>query len=162
MSRRVHPRSVAPLRARRTCDATRPLRLLVLALGLLLLQGSALLHLLVIPHAACEHGDLVDLRGESAHVLALGPQGRDAPAAAMPGDPRADARDVADAQPDRDDPGHDHCDANALRHRPEALAPSIAEATLLCIAPEVSLSERGEARPIAVLWLAPKSSPPAA
>ncbi len=37
-----------------------PLSALLVALGLLIAQGPVLLHLLLVPHATCEHGELVE------------------------------------------------------------------------------------------------------
>jgi hypothetical protein len=105
-----------------------------------------LLHLLLVPHTTCEHGELIE--GHSAS-----PQTTPAVAAGQ-GAPQIDAASAGDD-------GHEHCDATALRHRPTELGLFIAEASLIDIAPAVSLDERGEARPVPLLSLAPKSSPPA-
>ena len=130
--------------------------MLVVALGLLLLQGPALLHLLLVPHATCEHGELVEgVRPAARRVTAAPP-----PSWGTPPDPRSDQ-----AQFERshgDGAGHEHCDALAVRHQIPAVGASIAAASLVWITPIVASGDHAEARPVPLLSLAPKSSPPAA
>ena len=147
--RRVRSVAASP---RASGAARRSLQILLIALGLLALQGPMLLHLLLVPHTTCEHGELVEGRRPA-------PAPAPAPAtAAREHGPHADQIEAT--------PGggaeHEHCDATALRHRPTQLDLFIAEASILDIAPAVSLDERGESRPVAILSLAPKSSPPTA
>ncbi len=122
--------------------------ILLTALGLLLAQGSVLFHLLLVPHRTCEHGELVEV----AAPLATPP----APAAATT--PRSDQQQIEHSR--ADGAGHDHCDALAVRHRLAEVGPSIAPATLLLIAPLRVGGDHAETRPVALLSLAPKSSPP--
>jgi hypothetical protein len=118
---------------------------LLTTLALLLAQGPLLLHLLLVPHRTCEHGELVELA--RARIPA--------PAAQVP---RSDHPQV-----DLDRAGcgsHEHCDALALRHRLPEVEPSVGPATLLRIDPIATAGARAERRPVALLSLAPKSSPP--
>jgi hypothetical protein len=112
-----------------------------------LLQGPRLFHLLLISHATCEHGELVEVTPEQRHST-------------------IDAPD-RDSQRERAEPahsesaGHDHCDALALRHLPSDVGPALGSPSLVVIEPLASLAERDEQRPLPLLSLAPKSSPPA-
>jgi hypothetical protein len=105
-----------------------------------------LLHLVLVRHATCEHGELVEAE-------AAAPRRAIALEARTP-QPRVEATDG----PGRS--GHEHCDLCALRYLPGEIAPFIGAASLLCVAPEASLGERDESRPVPLLLLAPKSSPP--
>ena len=111
-----------------------------------------LLHLLLVQHATCEHGELVELVRPR--------EGPAAPARAVTRDngPAPDRLDAAEAGGS----DHAHCDVLALRHRPGDLAPAVGAPSLLSIEPGASLCARGETRPVPLLSLAPKSSPPAA
>jgi hypothetical protein len=144
MSRRPGARRAAPRAARPPRRAPQAWRALLIALGLLLAQGPLLLHLLLVRHVACEHGELVE-QAAPAHAIAResGPA-HDRVDAAAPGS------------------GHEHCDVLAVRHCPGDVAAPIVAPSLLCIEPPASLCARGETRPVALLSLAPKSSPPAA
>jgi hypothetical protein len=104
-----------------------------------------LLHLWMVPHATCEHGELIELHA--------------APRAAPPEDAAKQAS-VKAALPG--DGEHEHCEKNARLHRLQGVGPAVGEASLLCIEPRTTLGERGETRPVELLSLAPKSSPPAA
>jgi hypothetical protein len=118
------------------------LHVLLIAIGLLLLQGPVLLHLLLVPHATCEHGELVE----------VAPQRR-----------VAEARETPSSQPELKagrSGGHEHCDALAVRHRVSEVAPAIAGPSLLWIEPIASPGERPEMRAVPLLSLAPKGSPP--
>ncbi len=128
---------------------TRPLRVLLIALGLLMAQVPMLLHLLLVAHTTCEHGELVEL------IAPIGAS-RPGPAAKSAGqtDPPAFVADHADGR------GHDHCDALAVRHRVPDLPPCVAAASLLWIEPLALHGERAETRSVPLLSLAPKSSPP--
>ncbi len=121
---------------------------LLIALGLLLAQGPQLFHLLLVPHATCEHGDLV----EGARAAA----GADGGAAAR----SPDRPQIERAHPGSD--SHDHCDALAVRHRLPDMDAPVAEASLLWIAPIEEGGAGAEARPVPLLSLAPKVSPPSA
>jgi hypothetical protein len=120
---------------------------MLVAIGLLVLQAPSLFHLLLVSHTTCEHGELVELpAGSEPHVS-------------------ADDHDRSRERADRGHPekqGHDHCDALAVRHRPADVAPPLVAPSLLTIAPAILLGESAESRPLAVLALAPKSSPPRA
>jgi hypothetical protein len=127
----------------------RPWHVLLVAFGLLLAQGPMLLHLLLVPHVTCEHGELV----EGARA------GRD------PEHPRAAADRTDQQQIERahgDGAGHDHCDALAVRHRVPEVGASVASASLLWVVPIEAGGDHAETRPVPLLSLAPKSSPPAA
>jgi hypothetical protein len=105
-----------------------------------------LLHLLLVPHTTCEHGELVE-------------------GARKPAQPAtAESRSRSDqAQIERthgDGTGHDHCDALAVRHRIPEVGASVAAASLVWIAPVEDGAERAEVRPVPLLSLAPKGSPP--
>lgn len=148
MSRRPRALRAAPWRAalatgRGGARRGRALRVALLALGILFGQGTALIHLLVVPHATCEHGELVELHA--------------APRAAPPED-RASSPHVVAAAPG--DTEHEHCDERACLLRIEAIGPAVGEAELLYVKPASTLGERSETRPVKPLSLAPKSSPP--
>ncbi|APR82994.1 Hypothetical protein A7982_08343 [Minicystis rosea] len=127
------------------------LRVFLVALSLLVLQGPRQLHMLLVSHATCEHGDLVEVdHADSVRERAH----RDATAE------KGAAHDEIEAADDsRSD--HDHCDARALRHLPTSVDPFIVGASLLDVTPLVVLDEQAEERPVALLSLAPKGSPPA-
>jgi hypothetical protein len=136
---RPRPRGTWPRAARRW-------HAILIALGLVLAQGSALLHLALIPHATCEHGELVEGPRPAKQAGIGAAEGR-------PERPQIE-------QGHQDGGGHAHCDALALRHRlPDVLAP-VAEASLLCIAPIEACGAGVETRPVPLLSLAPKGSPP--
>jgi hypothetical protein len=114
------------------------------------------LHLLLVPHATCEHGELIELR---QHVSQPGER----PSAFS--DQAARAGHVANAQIEvahGDGAGHDHCDALAVRHQIPEVGASVAAASLVWITPMTGAGDHAEARPVPLLLLAPKSSPPAA
>ncbi|MFT3766794.1 MAG: hypothetical protein QM820_14955 [Minicystis sp.] len=126
--------------------------MLLVALGLLVLQGPRQLHMLLVSHATCEHGDLIEVG--PGHEGAAGNHDQ----AAL--DRGADHDSVEAA--DDSGSGHDHCDALALRHLPAHAEPYVGALSLLVIEPLAALAERAEQRPVSPLSLAPKSSPPAA
>jgi hypothetical protein len=147
---------LARVRARRPCRprrgdhgrvaAPRPWHGVLIALALLLLQGPSVFHLLFVPHATCVHGELVDASPHpqrSAHVGAPPDQDH----------PRID-------RGDEDGAGHEHCDALAVRHRVPDVDVFVAPATLLPVTLIDAGGERLEARPVPLLSLAPKGSPP--
>lgn len=117
---------------------------LFIILGLLFAQLVQLSDLLLFQHRACEHGELVHgpLRASS-----------EAAAASAEEEPRLLA-----APASHDD--HDHCDATAIRHRVAALAVHVPEATLLAGTDSPVLATGSPRRPIALLAVAPKASPP--
>ncbi|CAN97233.1 hypothetical protein predicted by Glimmer/Critica [Sorangium cellulosum So ce56] len=127
--------------------------LVVLAL---LAQLCGLSHALLVPHARCEHGDLVHV----AAAAALHEAERRTPGAEV-AERRTPGAEVAE----RAAGGHlddDHCDLFTLRGQLGAPVHPVAEATLLEVLCPASLRSSSEVRPIPLLILAPKSSPPAA
>jgi hypothetical protein len=140
---------------RRPCSRTggRLLATIALMLGLLSLQLGQLSHALFVKHGVCEHGDLVHV---VTAVDAGAHGGKPTPVVAR----RSTETQLRSATGQNE--GHDHCDSNAVRARVAESAPLIVVDRLLddvCLAPDIA---RPEQRPIAVLWLAPKSSPPCA
>jgi hypothetical protein len=127
----------------------RPLHVLLITLGLLLLQGPMLLHLLLVRHTTCEHGELIEVSRSN---------GGNGGVAVTPRDP-SDQPQVRVSQSNGG--GHDHCDAMALRHRVAEVGPAVASASLSWIEPVTVGGERSEMRAVPLLSLAPKSSPPA-
>lgn len=105
-----------------------------------------LLHFLFVPHATCEHGELVERTGQGADAQ-----------------PRAAERRQDQQQIERshqDGEGHDHCDALAMRHRVPEVGANVAAASILWVAPIEGDVERTGTRPVPLLSLAPKGSPP--
>jgi hypothetical protein len=131
-----------------TRAALGPWHLFLIALGLLLGQGTTTLHLLLVPHATCEHGELMEVHASARP--ASGPASASRAAGAEPQIERGDA----------DRGSHDHCDALAVRHRVPEVAAPLAGASLAWILPDELGEERPEARPVPLLSVAPKSSPP--
>ncbi len=127
-----------------------PLHVLLIALGLLIAQGPILLHLLLVQHVTCEHGELVEVR--RAHVSSRHAVHR----IAKP----SDASTLTEGSADR--PGHEHCDVVAMRHGLPEVAPPVAAASLVWVALATIDGERAEQRAVPILSLAPKGSPPAA
>ncbi len=144
---------MASSRGQRSGPSSRPapLHLLLIAVGLLFAQVPSLLHLLLVPHTTCEHGELVETMG--------GPEGPPQPPLILRGE-RERARTSVIGGARRD--GHDHCDALAVRHRVPEVGVSVAAASLVWLTPAAEHGDRGETRPVPLLSLAPKSSPPAA
>ncbi len=163
MALRSAPRRVAPPRAaavRRAvaghAGSRRSLHVLLIALGLLFAQVPSVLHLLLVAHTTCEHGELVEV-APRAHG---GDDAKDRAA-------RPDSPDSMSSKPQlaalRGHGGdHDHCDALAVRHQLPEVGIAVGAASLLSIEPARERGERGEIRPVSLLALAPKSSPPAA
>lgn len=124
----------------------------------LLLHVSRIVEPALVDHVVCEHSEL-------AHTA---PESSSAPAAAGDagaGEPKGEQLDVQIEQGNaRGGEGaeHDHCTASTLHHRIGDIGPSCGEASLL----EVKLPPSGagcvESRPIDILLLAPKASPPLA
>ncbi len=110
-----------------------------------------LLHLLLVAHRTCEHGELVELAAQDK-----GARARATPAAATEAD-RSTPQIVADHADGR---SHDHCDALAVRHRATDAGAYVAVASLLGVEPIAPPGERGAMRSVPLLSLAPKSSPP--
>jgi hypothetical protein len=108
-----------------------------------------LLHLLLVPHATCEHGELIE-------AVSVAPSTSGAPRA----EHRSDRPQIEQGRAPRD--GHEHCDALAVRSRLPEVGVPIAPATLLTVLPTEAGGARDEARPVPLLALAPKSSPPSA
>lgn len=128
------------------------LRWLAACVALLLAASSLgqITHFLAVPHAICEeHGDLVELAGDSEHARADHAPEEDEQAKGSSEDP-----EEAD--------GHDHCEVLANEQRQLAL-PAAALVALAPPASSVSLELAPAlsdclSRPL--LALAPKTSPP--
>lgn len=122
---------------------------LLFALGLLVVQLGSAAHLILVEHARCAHGELTHGHGDHA-----------APAAGA----HEDETGADSARGDDPDPAHDedHCDALAVTHRvPDAPSP-VGAATVLATLPVAEPDAPCEIRPIGLLDVAPKGSPPAA
>jgi hypothetical protein len=145
MPRRRRAHGAARSRAARASERGSALRILAIALSLLFGQTTLLLHLLVVPHTTCEHGELIELRARPRAAQATVRAKQAAVSAATPGGNE-----------------HEHCSETARPHRVDAIGPAVSEASLLCVEPAATLGERREARPVNPLSLAPKSSPPSA
>jgi hypothetical protein len=117
----------------------------LLAFALLLSQAARLSEQLVVEHAICEHGALLHVGGS-------------APAVADEGSKEKGEALFASNTPPFE---HEHCDNAAIVHRPEALAPPFVTPTVLAVTLHEEPSPRLFARPIALLFEAPKASPPA-
>ncbi|WP_437587794.1 hypothetical protein [Sorangium sp. So ce1000] len=125
-------------------------------------QLCSLTHALLVRHARCEHGELV-------HATAFAVAAATRRADPRPSGDRPSARgarprggdDLCDALGPRHE-GDEHCDAFALRGRLGAPVHRVAEATLLEVVRLAAIRSSPEVRPIPLLILAPKSSPPAA
>jgi hypothetical protein len=128
--------------------ARRGLAFLLVAIALLLAQGSRLGHMLLIQHSVCEHGDLVE--GEH-HAEA-------ASSSLDPSDKTLDPSDktAADATGSDYDGDHDHCDAPAILHRVDLTTATIACASLSYVEPAGG-AERAEVRAVSPIDLAPKA-----
>jgi hypothetical protein len=122
----------------------------VLAVGLFFGQLLQLSHLLLIPHRTCEHGELTHVHRGDAPSLAR---------ASHAGTLEL-KEERLDRLPTQARGEHDHCDVNALRHRESQVGPWVGEANLLLRIDVPALSSMPERRPIALLCVAPKSSPP--
>lgn len=138
--RRARPAST---RSKRTF--LRSWQAIVVTLGLLIAQGPMLAHMLLVRHVTCEHGELVD-RGSHA-------QSHDTSAEEGASGDRA-------TKGSGEESSHDHCDALALRHRPTAMGIVVGPATLLEVERPAMVGEGAEQRPVPLLSLAPKGSPP--
>ncbi|WP_437809958.1 hypothetical protein [Sorangium sp. So ce1078] len=150
-----------------------------LALLALLAQLCGLTHALLVRHARCEHGELVHV---GALVHAVHPGHTHAAGTARAAGVAPAAPPTVAAAPQRAEgqaPGlgdgvaaqdalrqrhldDDHCDAFALRGQLGAPVHRVGEATLLEVLCLAALRPAPEVRPIPLLILAPKSSPPAA
>lgn len=120
-----------------------PWRVILVLLGLLLVQGPTLLHLLLVPHATCEHGELIEAGAARAEARA----------------PDSSAESPQIEQGDKDG-GHDHCDVLAVHHRPVEAVTWVGEASLTAVTPVEPGGQGVETRPLAILAVAPKGSPP--
>lgn len=121
---------------------------MVVTVGMLLSQVFALGHLVFFTHTRCAHGALVHGR---AHAWQ-----REAPVA--PSDDRSPIASTGDR--DRE-PDHDHCDSLAT---PPALAfvkSASADAAWVEISTAPAVRARAAERAVAILSLAPKTSPTA-
>lgn len=117
----------------------------LLAFALLLSQAARLSEQLVVQHAICEHGALLHV-GEGAPSL------EDAGSKE-----KGEALFASNAPPFE----HEHCDGVAIVHRPEPLALPFSSPTLISVTLLQEPSPLLVARPIALLFEAPKASPPA-
>ena len=146
---RQSPRAQRPSRRRLGGPArVRPAALasLLILAGLLFTQLIQLSDLLLFPHYACEHGQL-------AHAHASEPE----PTAAPSTEGEAPRATAAQAEGE-----HEHCNAAAVRHRELPLALHVPEATILGWIADLPLVLGSPRRPIALLAVAPKASPPRA
>jgi hypothetical protein len=147
------PRAQRPLRRRsRGPSRARKASLLSLAIlaGLLFAQLVQLSDLLLFPHYACEHGEL-------AHAHSRPSKAGPAPTAAPSSKGEAPRATAAQGESD-----HEHCDAAAIRQREIAPSLHVAEATILGWIADPPLVLGSPRRPIALLAVAPKASPPRA
>ncbi|XXX74836.1 hypothetical protein WMF30_45005 [Sorangium sp. So ce134] len=137
-----------------------------LVLLALLAQLCGLTHALFVRHARCEHGELVHVGAlvHAGHASAARGALPDVSAAPQQAEGRARGSEdrIAAAQGAPRHLDDDHCDAFALRGQLGAPAHRVGEATLLEVLCLASLRPSPEVRPIPLLILAPKSSPPAA
>ncbi|WP_437315185.1 hypothetical protein [Sorangium sp. So ce385] len=132
----------------------------------LLAQLCGLTHALFVRHARCEHGELVHV-GALVHTGHAVGAARAAPRVEAAAPQQAEARapgpgDEVAAEGALRHVDDDHCDAFALRGQLGAPVHRVAEATLLEVLCLDALRPSPEVRPIPLLILAPKSSPPAA
>ncbi len=118
---------------------------LTIIVGLLFAQLVQLSDLLLFQHYACEHGELAH-----AHTSAAAPSA-DAPPSPGEEPPAVAARGEGE---------HEHCDAMAIRQSAFALALHVPEATILGCIDAPALATGSSPRPIALLAVAPKASPP--
>lgn len=117
---------------------------LLVVLSVFVAFGTRLSHMLLVQHAICEHGHLVDEPRVTTHQDKV----RDV--------------DPADHAQDRDPNNkddHDHCDVMSVLHRSDGrlVIPSV---TTLCWFELPGIQEAHESAPIDVITLAPKGSPP--
>lgn len=145
------PRRAPPSAARARPPA---LASLVIVFGLLFGQFLQLSHLLLVPHQACEHGELTHAALPAGAKPGADPRPRE-------GIRRGEETSALESS-DQASGEHDHCEPRALCHRDEGIAPFIGEASLLDILDQRALPPAPERRPIALLSVAPKSSPPRA
>jgi hypothetical protein len=118
---------------------------LFLALALLFSQAARLSEVLLVQHAICEHGAFLHVDADES--ASVDTDGNREESRLVPG---------ASASPFE----HEHCDAASIVHRPDTLAPLLAPPALLPLdAPEEPPLAR-HVRPIAILFQAPKASPP--
>ncbi|WP_437324915.1 hypothetical protein [Sorangium sp. So ce381] len=122
-------------------------------------QLCSLTHALLVRHVRCEHGELVHAATVAVAAATLHAERR--PPGDQPGARPGGGDDLCDALAPRHE-GDEHCDAFALRGQLGAPVHRVAEATLLEVVRLASLRPSPEVRPIPLLILAPKSSPPAA
>ncbi len=113
-------------------------------------HGATLLHVALVPHRTCEHGQLVELVEVDRDAESVDVEGGDAR--------REEGRSLRAGAEEE----HSHCAVQALLHRPAAVAALPGEPACLSFAPVPSCEGAREARPVPLLSLAPKSSPPSA
>lgn len=136
--RRSPPRLAAGRAARVTCAR------LVLAVFALFLHATRISEAWLVNHALCEHGEVV----HAGHAPGAGAE--------------EGSQGAAQGSEGADDPEHDHCFASSLHHRTGDVGPSVAEPSLIAIALSPGVASQPETRPIDLLSLAPKGSPPRA
>jgi hypothetical protein len=117
---------------------------LAVIVGLLFAQLVQLSDLLLFQHTACEHGELV-------HARARGPVKVEAA-----NDDESQRLGAAPAG----EGDHEHCDALALRHHEGSVALHVPQATILVWLDSPVIVLGSPRRPIALLAVAPKASPP--
>lgn len=158
MRQRLSPRLSSRLssRARRTfASFSHGIRVrlasLLVIVGVLFAFGARLSHMLLVQHAICEHGHLVDTRvdtrDEHRKETSL-QQVRSSDSIAQDDDRNANNTDE-----------HDHCDALSVWHYSDDIT-VIPPIKTLSFLESLGLQEASQAQPIDIIALAPKSSPP--
>jgi len=151
------PRRLRPTRATRCTRPAPAARVraalyLLVAAALFFAQAAKLSHYLIATHTLCEHGELLEAPEQTKH----------AKSASKASDLERDTQGVENDEGTTRASEHEHCDALAIHHIESRFAIPIPEPTLLCVLAPQSIDEARGERPIALLSLAPKSSPPLA
>ena len=129
---------------------------LLFTLTILVVQLEFAAHLIVVQHTRCVHGELVHADGHAARDPSA-PQDEPSRDAAD----RMSGSDAAHGDIPSLSHEDEHCDALAVAHRTPDTPAALGAATVLAILPVAQLSAAPEIRPIGLLDVAPKSSPPA-
>ena len=135
---------------------------LLLAVFALFLHGARISEAWIVQHALCEHGEVVHAGAYEAEESAGHAEEFSHHAGESAGHAEKTSRHAEEISRHAEEPEHDHCVASTLHHRTGDIGPSIAEPSLIAIALSRGVASRPEARPIELLSLAPKSSPPRA
>lgn len=124
---------------------------MLVIISVLVAFGMRLSHMLLVHHAICEHGHLIDERRTTTNHEKVR-----ASAVVRGSDLGDDAQDRDAGNGEDDD---DHCDVMSVLHRNDgsSIIPCV---TTLCWFDPVGIEEARETHPIDVIMLAPKSSPP--